>query len=511
MELLEKIQLKSKGMLQNNLFDRPKKRHTTASKWPRVFAWRGACRHNEQSTSRKTTTSSAYNKEVLPTLNQAEPSSKAVPPIDFPKTVAERPHTSQHVSQYKGDTEAVDGELRDELVVDCSGRKLDEGVCCAPNMLPVNQIRGHVEQVQELMKEKGKLQQNLSRIDGECDDLAAAMSVTEKQLSDLLWQDVFSLGDPAMVAALCQQLVVLKERRMLKLEERRMADQKFHTECAQFDESFELLLARIREVASEADECAKSRTYRGDGGEFGREDHQGKSCKNQSLPRGEIAADYAHNVVEPSENAMQADHISNTEESKRQESLIYQFRHGRAWVCAQQKKLEDIHEDIEFAAAQRDELILENKNEESQSEFDIRMLQLGQEYTRDVIEAEEDYERARGALIAAGLQIPRTDIESGFLDHPDDGYRLSEEIAMIAAPSPQAIQGWLASITGGSDPTGTPHCDDDRDDLGLEDWDLNSVDVCDSLSMKAEGKSRRRIDEWRKLAEGVRCRLAGGV
>jgi sugar phosphate isomerase/epimerase len=145
------------------------------------------------------------------------------------------------------------------------------------------------------------------------------------------------------------------------------------------------------------------------------------------------------------------------------------------------------------------------RSEETQSQFDLRMLELlVRGFTRDLIEAEQSFAEVREALATAGIQVPGSDVESGFVDHQDDGYRLSREQEKIQMCDTAAIRRWLERLTGDSTWA-------DRSDVDIDKWDCSSVGFCDSMSMKAVGRWRRKIDEWQKLAEDVRCRLAKGA
>jgi len=84
------------------------------------------------------------------------------------------------------------------------------------------------------------------------------------------------------------------------------------------------------------------------------------------------------------------------------------------------------------------------------------------------------------------------DQQSGFVDYPDDGYRESMEAAMVAHVDHDSIQKWMQGE------------DDSRNhSTECDQWDSRSVDLCDSVSVVAQGRDRKRIDRWRSACDMV--------
>lgn len=132
--------------------------------------------------------------------------------------------------------------------------------------------------------------------------------------------------------------------------------------------------------------------------------------------------------------------------------------------------------------------------EESAEAFDLRWLKRNQELTREFIEAEQAYVEAKAAAIAVGVDITVDDQVSGFLDNTGDGYPVGLEEEMVAVPLP-GVSKWLTSIS-------SPVSANFNDRVGEPDeWEANDIEVGESVSMVAEGRSRRRIEKWRQVCD----------
>lgn len=112
-------------------------------------------------------------------------------------------------------------------------------------------------------------------------------------------------------------------------------------------------------------------------------------------------------------------------------------------------------------------------------EFDQYELRETRRLTRAVARAESDLAKAKAACLAADVDIASSNLESGFRDDVDDGYRISEETEMIASADPDFMRGWLDQIPDLS------AADQDNaaiiapDDVDVDDWDAKSVEIED--------------------------------
>jgi len=136
------------------------------------------------------------------------------------------------------------------------------------------------------------------------------------------------------------------------------------------------------------------------------------------------------------------------------------------------------------------ECVDEGRMEPARTMFDNVLLEENQDATRKVIQAEEELETARRLVRDLGVTLHGSMLESGFGDHADDGYRVSEEKAVIEHVDRDKIQKWMSEDDDGHYfPT---DCDE---------WESKTIDLCDSVSVVAEGKDRKRIDHWRLHCE----------
>lgn len=126
---------------------------------------------------------------------------------------------------------------------------------------------------------------------------------------------------------------------------------------------------------------------------------------------------------------------------------------------------------------------------ESELAFDLRQVQITRQMAKQVTEAEEALQEAKAAAVAAGVQVPGSDIESGFVDDVNDGYRISSEEEVAASVSKPFVHVWMQAVSDGYT--------EDTSEVEIDNWDAKSVDISDSASMVADGAARNRIDRWR--------------
>lgn len=137
---------------------------------------------------------------------------------------------------------------------------------------------------------------------------------------------------------------------------------------------------------------------------------------------------------------------------------------------------------------------------ETSIEFDHYLYEETRQLTRKLIDAEADYCAAKDAATAAGIHLKYSDIESGFVDDVDDGYRVSMERELAEHCDRERIQDWLMDIEEKACPTrylSVRDCALLGDLNHVDDWIGDEIGLSDSASQVAEGPSRRRIDRWR--------------
>ncbi|KAF2802385.1 uncharacterized protein BDZ99DRAFT_482824 [Mytilinidion resinicola] len=144
--------------------------------------------------------------------------------------------------------------------------------------------------------------------------------------------------------------------------------------------------------------------------------------------------------------------------------------------------------DVEFEAYAKSQT--NRPDVDLRMEFDHIYLVKRSKLTRELIEAEEEFEAAKQEARANGCYWHDYDGYSQCADHPDDGYRESEEREMAADMDRDRdrIEKWILDHTGpyeDSTSTSTPTIDE---------WPIDSKRPFDSLSMVAEGVERKRID-----------------
>ncbi|KAK6425348.1 hypothetical protein LTR81_002376 [Elasticomyces elasticus] len=181
--------------------------------------------------------------------------------------------------------------------------------------------------------------------------------------------------------------------------------------------------------------------------------------------------------------------IANAE----RDHLIGEFQSQQARLRVMEAAFEEREDRFEKEAAEREDKIKAGKEVESSLAFDHGQLHTTRRLARQFIEAEEGVEAAKAAAVAAGVQVPGSDIESGFVDDVEDGYLISSEDEYADTVDRKRIEAWLGLV---------PECDTDEiSEVDIDDWDTRSAGMSDSLSMVADGAERRRIDKWRAVCE----------
>lgn len=127
-----------------------------------------------------------------------------------------------------------------------------------------------------------------------------------------------------------------------------------------------------------------------------------------------------------------------------------------------------------------------------QSEFDrIYITNIGS-LTACLKAAELAHKDALSRARALGVIDNEFEQESDFVDQVDDGYRESHEADMAAGVDRFFIYSWMDT---------TAESEEWDDDPGLDpidEWEVKSVDISDSISMVAEEPRRTKIDHWRE-------------
>ncbi|KAI7367992.1 hypothetical protein KC354_g2998 [Hortaea werneckii] len=182
------------------------------------------------------------------------------------------------------------------------------------------------------------------------------------------------------------------------------------------------------------------------------------------------------------------------------EAVIWSYESAMTRLRAMQRDFDDREERFEREARDRMERQAAGEEVESDVAFDHRQIQKTRELAQRLTEAEDLLEAAKTNAVALGVQIPASEIESGFVDDVDDGYRISSEVREAASVDKDSITKWM---------TGIPEENlEERTDVDLDDWDCHSVAISESGSMVAGGSDRRRIDKWRSMCETTRREIS---
>ncbi|KAF2229090.1 hypothetical protein EV356DRAFT_537542 [Viridothelium virens] len=134
------------------------------------------------------------------------------------------------------------------------------------------------------------------------------------------------------------------------------------------------------------------------------------------------------------------------------------------------------------------EELADGEHQHDISDFDVFHARRKHEVTRQLINAEAEYDEARQCAFDAGIRHFEDD-ESRFQDRSDDGYSEWTGGKVEQRIHHECIGSWLDDLSESEDSAS-------RTVLEVDEWDAESVDVSDSISARAVGRLRSKIDCW---------------
>lgn len=156
------------------------------------------------------------------------------------------------------------------------------------------------------------------------------------------------------------------------------------------------------------------------------------------------------------------------------------------------------YKDLEKGLAEYHQDVKEGLCDLPQSEFDRRALQTFRQRTRDLIDAEALFEEVKSRARALGLLGNEWEQESKFVDDHDDGYHESYEAAATGDVNRDVIETWIEGVLEVDDVEIPGNAE-------MDEWDAQSIDICDSISCVDYTRNGARIDRWRDMCRNKNC------
>ena len=167
-----------------------------------------------------------------------------------------------------------------------------------------------------------------------------------------------------------------------------------------------------------------------------------------------------------------------------------------------QMEFDNRDEDCKTARENYHQDVLEGTCDIPVQEFDLIQLRAIRSLTRDLVDAEAEYEvlvaRARGL----NLVVDDPDQESNFADREDDGYAESQEAPRLSTSRGELIEAWLDQVEKSQDISYPP-----SEPGKGEKWDAKQFEIGSSISCIDNSRNRRRIDLWRAHCEELTANL----
>ena len=183
------------------------------------------------------------------------------------------------------------------------------------------------------------------------------------------------------------------------------------------------------------------------------------------------------------------DRLNANPESAEQVALIRRYQMAQTRLRAMDDSFETRGERFDEEARERRRKIETGEEVESESAFALRQINDTRRMGRRLSDAEEAVEAAKAAAVAAGVQIPGSDVESGFVDDVNDGYALSSEKEVVSSINRPEVLKWLQKVPA----EGT----EEPAEADVDDWDAKTANMSDSWSAVAGGPDKKRISRWR--------------
>ena len=192
----------------------------------------------------------------------------------------------------------------------------------------------------------------------------------------------------------------------------------------------------------------------------------------------------------------------NTFKPPETEVDIAQREHTQAWEDLQQagQQFEDREEKYRQDLAEH-----LGTGEYSRMEIDLFHCKQGATLTKNLREAEEEFERTRARCEALGIQINSSTTGSG-ITFDDEGYRESQDPAQdTGRVDREVIEAWITQISGAERLPGKEPPSPSTADI---EWDVQSANMSDSCSTFAHNpRERKLILRWRKEQELLRTNM----
>ena len=230
-------------------------------------------------------------------------------------------------------------------------------------------------------------------------------------------------------------------------------------------------------------------------------------------------------IIEESEE-MLSEHASQTSETCRRVESVHSGlidESGQEVGCQDSSKSEDpekyiaeqeYHQAIHDLRTARDRFGLREETYRgdvarhanglrfSREQIDLFHLQVSRDLTRDLREAEEEFERTLERAKAFGIETcsnASSECRSWYGGESHEGYRESEDPANTVVVDYEGIEAWIANFEV---------CEEERSPSppdSIYEWEVRSAGISDSCSACAEDtKQRRRIDRWHKHQASLR-------
>ena len=180
------------------------------------------------------------------------------------------------------------------------------------------------------------------------------------------------------------------------------------------------------------------------------------------------------------------------------------YQEARAYAAKVQRQFDEL---VCTGAQQKEYYMAElaaGDTTDTQTDFDLGILDYNRSVTRNLIEAEEALETAKERFYA--IPDNTSDLSSTYALNDEapsisinyDEINADQKFGYVKPERRANIESWSMDVDSSVDPEFMP------EDIDIQDWDFRPTELHDSLSMIDETPLKRTIDSWHRIREDAR-------
>lgn len=381
------------------------------------------------------------------------------------------------------------------------GGKLCPAICFTKQLLSIfNQIAGFSREVLEGDKSTQKAQLELERI--KSSNQSAALEEAKRAVAEAIKsQEDIEAGIPGLMEARRQHETLTHENRWskLKLDNSRAVAQIIIEQILNRESLLNIPSSKPQEPATTPKDHSRGKPAPVAETPFDNIPHSDESCGFESAQSATTTA--ASQQLTPRQQALRDLRFAAEDLDYRKGDFAFLQQEYPQAVAASRNHRRERYPDRPASITQTD--------------LDLQILQKSQQATRQLIEAEEAYDRAERYAEVLGLGDILADPQACFYGEVYNEFRPCDERSVAVFPVNRArIEAWMAAVPGPGPAVVGSWREEEGEGEGecveVDGWEAKSVEVFESVSLVAYDMYRRKIDRWQESTGRLREGGVGG-